>query len=135
MSEDNRKGAEGETDATNAPQMSDWGIPGTYVFDHSRSRVGYALNKLAHSLTDKRNRELFRADEDTYMAKYKLTDIQRDAIHRRDWLRLIKDCGGNIYYVYKIGAAVGDGLYQMGSQMRGESFEDFLKTRNARGAR
>lgn len=136
MSEQSRKSSEGKPDmTTGAPQMSDWGIPGTYVFDYSRSRVGYRLNKLAHSLTDKRNRDLFRADEDAYMAKYKLTEGQQDAIRSRDWLRLIKECGGNIYYIYKIGAAVGDSLYQMGAQMRGESLDDFLQTRNAKGAR
>ena len=118
-----------------AGQPSDWGIAGTYVFDATRSRIGYGLNKLAHSLTDKNNRELFRADEDAYMAKFKLTDEQKDAIRQRDWLTLMKKCGGNIYYVYKIGAAVGDGLYHMGAQMRGESFDDFLKTRSSKGAR
>jgi protocatechuate 4,5-dioxygenase alpha chain len=118
-----------------AGQPSDWGIAGTYVFDATRSRIGYGLNKLAHSLTDKNNRELFRADEDAYMAKFKLTDEQKDAIRKRDWLTLMKKCGGNIYYVYKIGAAVGDGLYHMGAQMRGESFDDFLKTRSSKGAR
>jgi protocatechuate 4,5-dioxygenase, alpha chain len=121
--------------SANAPPLSDWGIPGTYIFDHSRSRVGYALNKLAYSLTDKRNRDLFRADEESYMAKYNLTQDQRQAIRDRDWLRIMKECGGNIYYVYKIGAAVGDGLYHMGAQMRGQTFEEFLKTRNAKGAR
>jgi protocatechuate 4,5-dioxygenase alpha chain len=90
--------------------LSDWGIPGTYVFDASRSRAGY-------------------------MAKYDLTGAQRHAIRDRDWLRLMKECGGNIYYVYKIGAAVGDGLYNMGAQMRGQSFEEFLQTRSAKDAR
>ena len=122
-------------DTPAAEQPSDWGIPGTYVFDSTRSRIGYQLNKLAHSLTDKDNRELFRADEDAYMAKFKLTDEQKTAIRSRDWLALMKKCGGNIYYVYKLGAAVGDGLYHMGAQMRGESFEDFLKTRSSKGAR
>jgi protocatechuate 4,5-dioxygenase, alpha chain len=115
--------------------LSDWGIPGTYVFDASRSRAGYALNKLAHSLTVREHRDSFRADEEAYMAKYNLTVDQRQAIRDRDWLSLMKECGGNIYYVYKIGAAVGDGLYNMGAQMRGQSFEEFLQTRSAKDAR
>jgi protocatechuate 4,5-dioxygenase alpha chain len=127
-------GREGRTSGDGST-LSDWGIPGTYVFDASRSRVGYALNKLAHSLTVRENRESFRADEEAYMAKYDLTEDQRQAIRDRDWLRLMKQCGGNVYYVYKIGAAVGDGLYHMGAQMRGQSFEEFLQTRNAKGAR
>jgi protocatechuate 4,5-dioxygenase, alpha chain len=127
-------GREGTTIGDGSP-LSDWGIPGTYVFDASRSRAGYALNKLAHSLTVRENRDSFRADEEAYMAKYDLTGAQRHAIRDRDWLRLMKECGGNIYYVYKIGAAVGDGLYNMGAQMRGQSFEEFLQTRSAKDAR
>ena len=38
-------------------------IPGTFVFDGRRSRAGYALNMFCMSLSDPRNRELFRADE------------------------------------------------------------------------
>ena len=48
---------------------------------------------------------------------------------------ITKHYGGNIYYVYKLGATVGQGLYHLGAQMRGQSYEDFLATRNARGAR
>jgi len=116
-------------------EPSDWGIPGTYVFDHTRSRIGYELNRLCHSLTDAKNRELYRQDEEAYMAKYKLSEQQKQAIRRRDWLALTKHYGGNIYYVYKLGATVGQGLYHLGAQMRGQSYEDFLATRNARGAR
>jgi len=117
------------------PTVSDWGIPGTYAFDHTRSRLGYELNKLAYSLTDPKNREAFKADEDVYMAKFKLTDEQKNAIRQRHWLTLMKHCGGNIYYVYKLGATVGNGLYHMGAQMRGESYEAFLATRSAKNAR
>ena len=90
--------------------VTDWGIPGTYVFDHTRSRLGYELNKLAHSLTDPANREAFRKDEEGYMARFKLRDGQKAAIRRRDWLALTKEHGGNIYYIYKLGAATGAGL-------------------------
>ena len=115
--------------------LTDWGIPGTYVFDHTRSRKGYELNKLAYSLTDPANREAFRKDEGGYMARYGLSEAQKEAIRRRDWLALTKEHGGNIYYIYKLGAATGTGLYHMGAQMRGESYEQFLTTRGAKGAR
>jgi protocatechuate 4,5-dioxygenase alpha chain len=116
-------------------EHSDWGIPGTYVFDHTRARTGYELNKLAYSLTQPQNREVFRRDEGAYIEMYALTDGQRAAIGRRDWLALTKEYGGNIYYIYKLGATLGFGLYQMGAQMRGESYEDFLNSRHAKGAR
>lgn len=120
---------------TDKPDVSDWGIPGTYVFDHTRSRLGYELNKLAYSLTEAANRDAFRKDEDSYMARYKLSDAQKAAIRRRDWLALTKEHGGNIYYIYKLGAATGTGLYHMGAQMRGETYEQFLETRGAKGVR
>lgn len=115
--------------------LSDWGIPGTYVFDQTRSRAGYELNRLAYSLTSPQNREIYRKDEQAYLARYKLTPLQKDAILKRDWLTLMKFGGGNIYYIYKLGATVGQGLYHMGAQMRGETYDEFLATRSAKGAR
>lgn len=106
----------------------DWGIPDTYVFDHYRSGPGYRLNKLCASLVDPRNRDAFKADEEGYMTRYGLTPEQQRAVRERDWLGLVK-LGGNIYYLMKIGACVGHGLYQIGAQQRGESYEDFLRTR------
>ena len=43
--------------------------------------------------------------------------------------------GGNIYMIIKIGAVIGHGLYQIGAHQRGETYEEFLSTRNAAGAR
>jgi hypothetical protein len=34
----------------------------------------------------------------------------------------------------KIGSVTGNSLYRMGAQMRGESYEDFLATRNFKDA-
>ncbi len=111
----------------------DWNIPNTYVFDASRSRQGYALNKMCHSLTRPENRAAFAADEDGYMARYGLTEEQKEAVRRRDWLRLIQ-LGGNIYFVMKIGAVVKQGLYTIGAQQRGETLDQFLAMRNVSGA-
>ena len=124
-----------KTDDGAHAELTDWGILGTYVFDHARSRAGYELNKLAYSLTDTANRDAFRKDEEGYMARYRLSEEQKAAIRRRDWLALVKDHGGNIYYMYKLGATTGAGLYHMGAQMRGETYEQFLETRGAKGAR
>jgi protocatechuate 4,5-dioxygenase alpha chain len=119
----------------NSQQTSGWGIPGTYVFDGTISRTGYKLNKLAFSLGDAANREEYRRDEEAYLEKFKLDEATREAVRRRDWLALTTIHGGNIYYMLKLGATVGAGLYQMGAQMRHETFEEFLNTRNAKGAR
>ena len=106
----------------------DTSITGTTVFTMQRSRNGYRINKLAMSLTDPANRDRFRADERAYMAEFGLTEAEMDLVERRDWAGLV-EAGGNIYVLLKIGAAVGQNLLQMGAQMRGESLEDFMKTR------
>ena len=121
--------------AGNSGLQSNWGIPGTYVFDGKLSKLGYKLNKLSFSLGDAKNREDYRKDEEAYLAKYDLDDTTKEAVRKRDWLALTTKHGGNIYYMLKLGATVGDGLYQMGAKMRHETFEEFLATRNAKGAR
>ena len=117
----------------NAKTPPDWGIPGTYVFDAKRSRLGYRLNKLCMSLTKPENRTAFKADPESYMEKYAVPEEQRQAVRDRDWLRLIK-LGGNIYLLIKIAEVFGVGLYGMGAQQRGETMEQFLQTRSGKGA-
>ena len=67
------------------------------------------------------------------MARFGLTETEKELIRKRDFQGLI-DAGMNIYSMLKIGSATGNGLYRMGAQMRGESYDDFLATRNIRGA-
>ena len=110
-------------------------IEDTKIFDHEETRRGYRLNKFAMSMTKAGNREAFKADEEAYMAKWELTDIEMQLIRDRDWRAMMNDHGGNIYMIMKIGAVLGYGLYQIGAHQRGESYEEFLATRNASGAR
>ena len=110
-------------------------IADTRVFGGAESRRGYRINKLAMSLAAADNREAFAADEEGYMARYGLDDAERQAIRERDWRRIMDELGGNIYMVIKIGAVTGHGLYQIGAHQRGETYEEFLATRNASGAR
>ena len=67
------------------------------------------------------------------MSRFGLTEDEKALIRKRDFQGLI-DAGTNIYYLLKIGTATGNGLYKMGAQMRGETYEQFLATRNIRGA-
>ena len=54
-------------------------------------------------------------------------------MRNRDFQGLI-EAGTNIYYLLKIGSVTNTGLYRMGAQMRGESYEQFLATRNFKDA-
>ena len=110
-------------------------IPGTTVFDWRESRRGYRINRFAMSFTNPENRAAFKADEAAYMDRYGLSEQERRFMRERDFRGLIEQCGGNIYMIMKIGACTGHGLYHIGAQLRGESFDDFMRTRNARGAR
>jgi len=110
-------------------------IPGTTVFDWRESRKGYRLNRFAMSFARPENREAFKKDEEAYMERYGLGEQERRFLRARDFRGLIEECGGNIYMIMKIGTCTGHGLYHIGAQLRGESFEEFMATRNARGAR
>lgn len=103
-------------------------IAGTTVFTGARSRQGYRINKFAMSLTDEANRAAFRADERAYMKSCGLTEPEIDLVAKRDWKGLVA-AGGNIYVLIKVGGAVGQNLLQMGAQMRGQSLEEFMRTR------
>jgi protocatechuate 4,5-dioxygenase alpha chain len=101
-------------------------IPGTIVFDGRRSRRGYALNKFLMSLNQAANRDTFRADEAAYLEGFALDDDQREAVLRREWLRLIK-LGGNIYYTSKLAACDGMTFQDLAGEQTGMTAEDFAQ--------
>src|SRR5262249_35753273 len=109
-------------------------IPGTTVFTGVPPQQGYRINKLAMSLTNPANRDSFRADEQAYMAHYGLSADEIDLIARRDWAGLIER-GGKFYFPPKTGATGGQTLRKMGAEMRGETLDEFMKTRPAHGSR
>jgi protocatechuate 4,5-dioxygenase, alpha chain len=101
-------------------------IPGTIVFDGRRSRRGYALNKFLMSLNQPANREAFRTDERTYLDRFAVDDEQREAVLRREWLRLI-ELGGNVYYTYKLAACDGMTFQDLAGEQTGMSAEEFAQ--------
>jgi len=108
-------------------------IADTSIFDLRLARRGRWLNKLCAALCSAEEREAFKRDEEAFMTRFSLAEPEKELIRKRDFQGLI-EAGTNIYYLLKIGSATGNGLYKMGAQMRGESYEQFLATRNMRGA-
>jgi protocatechuate 4,5-dioxygenase, alpha chain len=108
-------------------------IPDTSIFDLRLSRRGLRLNRMCSALCSPAEREAFKRDEEAFMSRFSLTEEQKNLIRRRDFEGLI-EAGMNIYAMLKVGSATGNSLYRMGAQMRGESYEQFLATRNMKDA-
>ena len=99
-------------------------IPGTTVFDATRSRQGYHLNMFCMSLMKAENRERFKADEQAYLETFPMTPEQRQAVRDRDYNGMIA-LGGNIYFLAKIGATDGFSFQNLASKMTGVPEDDY----------
>ena len=107
-------------------------IPGTFVFDADRSRVGYHLNIFCMSLMKDENRKCFKANEAEYLKKFNLTPEQTDAVLKRDYNRML-ELGGNIYFTAKLGATDGHSFRHLAAVMTGSSQDDYANMMLAGG--
>ena len=108
-------------------------IPNTSIFDLRLSQRGRRLNRMCAALCSPAERDAFKRDEEAFMARFGLSEGEKDLIRKRDFQGMV-DAGMNIYFMLKIGSVTGNSLYRMGAQMRGESYEQFLATRNFKDA-
>ena len=106
--------------------------PGTELYTGRLSQRGYRLNRLARSICDAENRAAFLAGEEDYMVRQGLTEEERRLVRDRDWLGMCKH-GGNMYALIKLARALGIKQVAVGAQMRGETVEQFLASRPAKG--
>jgi len=108
-------------------------LEGTYPFTLERSVRAYRINSYLHQLVDPAFRERFRADPRATYEQAGLTEAERDLITRRDWRGMIH-YGVIFFLLEKLGAVTGVSNLHIYAAMRGQSLEDFQKTRNAPGA-
>ena len=101
-------------------------IPGTTLFNAQRSRQGYHLNMFCMSLMKAENRAAFKKDERAYLAKFPMSEAQREAILKRDWNEMLR-LGGNIYYTSKLGATDGLSFQMLAALMTGSTQEGYAK--------
>ncbi|HEX8786217.1 MAG TPA: gallate dioxygenase, partial [Telluria sp.] len=106
-------------------------LEGTYPFTLQRSVEHYRINKYLHQLIDPAFRARFQADPESTYAEAGLTAQERDMIERRDWQAMIR-YGVIFFLLEKLGAVVGVSNLHIYAAMRGQSLEDFQKTRNTR---
>src|SRR5438876_9189358 len=105
-------------------------MAGTYPFDIARSVKGYRVNKYLHAMIEPAHRARFLADEEAALAEADLSDEERDLIRRRDWQGLIR-YGAIFFMLEKLAAVTGISNLHVYAAMRGQTLEDFMKTRNA----
>ena len=105
-------------------------LEGTYPFNFERSVKAYRLNKFLHDLIHKPNREKFLSQPEAAFDEVGLTEEERKLVRERDWRGMIH-YGVIFFMLEKLGAVVGVSNLHIYAAMRGETLEDFQKTRNA----
>jgi len=105
-------------------------LEGTYPFDLERSVGHYRLNKFLHELVVPEHRAAFKEDPEALFEKWALSAQERDMIRRRDW-RALMHYGAIFFVLEKLAAVLGVSNLHVYAHMRGQSLEEFQKTRNA----
>ena len=105
-------------------------LEGTYPFTLDKSVKAYRLNDFLHRLIEPGHRKLFLDDREASFEQAGLTDEERDMVRRLDWRAMIH-YGVIFFMLEKLGAVVGTSNLHIYAAMRGQTLEEFQKTRNA----
>jgi gallate dioxygenase len=105
-------------------------LEGTYPFTLATSVKAYRLNGFLHRLTNPEHRRRFLEDEEASYEAADLPENERDMVRRRDWRALIQ-YGVIFFMLEKFGAVIGTTNLHIYAAMRGETLDEFQKTRNA----
>ena len=103
-------------------------IEGSYPFTLDRSSKAYRLNRYLHGIIQPELRGRFLYDREGSYVRGELNEEEKDMLRRLDWAALIRY--GVIFFILeKLGAAVGTSNQHIYAAMRGETLEEFQKTR------
>ena len=105
-----------------------------YIFDLERSANGLRINRFLHSFRTAAGRKRFADDPEQAMTDAGLDEREREMIRARDWHAMMEH-GASFFCLEKFARATGVSNPEMVAAFRGESLEDFLKTRRVPGAR
>jgi len=109
-------------------------LEGTYLFDLAISAKALRLNRFLHGFTVPANRALFKDNPEAAFDKAALTAEERRMVRELDWAALMR-YGASFFCLEKLGRVKGVSNPEMVAGFRGETLEEFLKTRNVPGAR
>jgi len=108
-------------------------VEGSYPFTLERSVKGFRINDYLHRMVEPAHREAFLRDPEASFAAAGLSEEERDLVRRRDW-RGLMHYGAIFFMLEKLGAVTGVSNLHIYAAMRGQSLEEFQRTRNAPGA-
>jgi gallate dioxygenase len=103
-------------------------LEGSYPFTLDRSSRAYRLNRYLHGIIQPELRGRFLYDREGSYVRGELSEEEKDMLRRLDWRAMIRY--GVIFFILeKLAAAVGTTNQHIYAAMRGETLEQFQKTR------
>jgi protocatechuate 4,5-dioxygenase alpha chain len=109
-------------------------VAGTYPFDLRASHRALKLNRFFWRMVQLEWRQRFLADPEALMSDAGLSDQEKALVRARDWIGLVR-YGVCFFVMEKFARVVRMSNLEVYAAMRGESFEDFMKTRRVPDAR
>ncbi len=103
-------------------------LGGTYVFDLRTCNRTLNFNRFFWNFIREDSREAFWADEEAHMTASGLTEDEKTLVRNHDWLGIVQ-YGVNFFVLEKWARVVKIPNMVVYATMRGETYEDFLKTR------
>ncbi|MFN6980739.1 MAG: hypothetical protein ACK4NU_02300 [Brevundimonas sp.] len=103
-------------------------LEGTYLFDLRTCSRTLNFNRFFWNFIREESREAFWADEEAHMAASGLAEPEKVLVRNRDWLGIVQ-YGVNFFVLEKWARVVKLPNMVVYATMRGETYEDFLKTR------
>ena len=116
------------------PLLPDPLPPGSYPFGGTAASCAYGMNRFCHALLVPAHRDAFKADPAAAMQAAGLSLAETAMVNAHDWLALVRH-GVSPFLLFRLSGAMGFGLAATGAQMRGQTLEEFMQTRNVTGAR
>jgi gallate dioxygenase len=104
-------------------------LGGTYPFTLETSMRAYRLNQFLHEMIVPEHRASFLKDPESLFEQHQLSEEERDMVRQQDWRAMIH-YGVIFFMLEKLGAVIGVSNLHIYAAMRGETLEEFQKTRN-----
>lgn len=103
-------------------------LEGTYVFDLRTSHRALKLNRFLWNMISADMRDRFKADPEKTMTEAGLKDEEKALVRAQDWIGLIR-YGASFFVLEKFARVAGRTNLEVYAMMRGETFDEFMKTR------